>query len=90
MLAPLQVLCPMARGGCGSRSLKIELQKLLNPDPVELVERFGWRFALGDKVMQIASDDEKEVFNADVGTIDAIDADNSELSVLFPISEPGW
>jgi exodeoxyribonuclease V alpha subunit len=90
MLAPLQVLCPMARGGCGSRLLKIELQKLLNPGPVEQVERFGWRFAPGDKVMQIASDDEKEVFNADVGTIDAIDADNSELSVLFPISEPGW
>ncbi len=53
----------MARGGCGSRSLNIELQKLLNPDPAEQVERFGWRFAPGDKVMQIANDYEKEVFN---------------------------
>jgi hypothetical protein len=35
-------------------------------------------------VVQIATVDEKEVFNADVDTIDAIDADNSELSVLFP------
>ncbi len=85
----VQVLCPMARGGCGSRSLNIELQKLLNPDPSEQVERFGWRFAPGDKVMQIANDYEKEVFNGDVGTIDAIDADNSELSVLFPASEAG-
>ena len=43
----------------------------------------------GDKVMQIANDYEKEVFNGDVGTIDGIDADNSELSVLFPSSEAG-
>jgi exodeoxyribonuclease V alpha subunit len=85
----VQVLCPMARGGCGSRSLNIELQQLLNPDPTEQVERFGWRFAPGDKVMQIANDYEKEVFNGDMGTIDAIDADNSELSVVFPSSEAG-
>jgi exodeoxyribonuclease V alpha subunit len=88
-IGQVQVLCPMARGGCGSRSLNIELQKLLNPDPVEQVERFGWRFAPGDKVMQIANDYEKEVFNGDVGTINSIDADNSELSVLFPTSEAG-
>jgi exodeoxyribonuclease V alpha subunit len=88
-IGQVQVLCPMARGGCGSRSLNIALQKLLNPDPAEQVERFGWRFAPGDKVMQIANDYEKEVFNGDVGTIDAIDADNSELGVLFPTSEAG-
>jgi len=88
-IGQVQVLCPMARGGCGSRSLNIELQRLLNPDPTEQVERFGWRFAPGDKVMQIANDYEKEVFNGDVGTIDAIDADNSELGVLFPTSEAG-
>jgi exodeoxyribonuclease V alpha subunit len=88
-IGQVQVLCPMARGGCGSRSLNIELQKLLNPDPVEQVERFGWRFAPGDKVMQIANDYEKEIFNGDVGTIHSIDADNSELSVLFPTSEAG-
>ena len=88
-IGQVQVLCPMARGGCGSRSLNIELQRLLNPDPVEQLERFGWRFAPGDKVMQIANDYEKEVFNGDVGTIDAIDADNSELGVLFPTSEAG-
>jgi exodeoxyribonuclease V alpha subunit len=88
-IAQVQVLCPMARGGCGSRSLNVELQKLLNPDPAEQVERFGWRFAPGDKVMQIANDYEKEVFNGDVGTIDAIDVDSSELSVLFPSSEAG-
>jgi exodeoxyribonuclease V alpha subunit len=33
--------------------------------------------------MQIANDYEKEVFNGDLGTIDVIDADNSELTVFF-------
>ena len=79
----VQVLCPMARGGCGSRALNVELQQLLNPDPPEQVERFGWRFAAGDKVMQVANDYEKEVFNGDLGTIDSLDGDNSELTVLF-------
>ncbi|MCT0224919.1 AAA family ATPase [Synechococcus sp. CS-1328] len=60
-IAQVQVLTPMARGGCGSRSLNLALQQLLNPDPAEQVERFGWRFAAGDKVMQIANDYDKEV-----------------------------
>ena len=79
----VQVLCPMARGGCGSRALNVELQQRLNPDPPEQVERFGWRFAPGDKVMQIANDYEKDVFNGDLGTVDSIDPDASELAVLF-------
>ena len=79
----VQVLCPMARGGCGSRALNLELQQRLNPDPEQQVERFGFRFSPGDKVMQIANDYDKEVFNGDLGTVDAIDADNSELIALF-------
>ena len=56
------------------------------------MERFGWRFAPANKVMQIANDYEMEVFNGDLGTVDSIDADNSELTVLFdgkPFSY-GW
>ncbi len=91
-IAQVQVLCPMARGGCGSRSLNIELQQLLNPNPTEQVERFGWRFAPADKVMQVANDYEKEVFNGDVGTVETIDADASELTVRFDGREVtyGW
>ena len=88
-IAQVQVLCPMARGGCGSRSLNIELQNLLNPDPTEQVERFGWRFAPADKVMQVANDYEKEVFNGDVGTVETIDADTCELTVRYPSGEAG-
>jgi hypothetical protein len=43
----------MNRGGVGARSLNIELQAVLNPAGERKVERFGWTFTPGDKVMQI-------------------------------------
>ena len=66
----IQVLCPMNRGGIGARSLNIELQRTLNPAGERKVERFGWTFAPGDKVMQIENDYDKEVYNGDIGRIE--------------------
>ena len=57
----------MNRGGVGARSLNIELQTALNPTGERKVERFGWTFAPGDKVMQIENDYDKEVYNGDIG-----------------------
>jgi len=64
----VQVLCPMNRGGVGARSLNIELPAALNPADERKVERFGWTFAPGDKVMQIENDYDKEVHNGDIGS----------------------
>ncbi len=63
----VQVLCPMNRGGLGARSLNIELQKVINPPGESRVERFGWTFCPGDKVMQIENDYDREVYNGDLG-----------------------
>jgi exodeoxyribonuclease V alpha subunit len=79
----IQVLCPMNRGGVGARSLNVELQKALNPAGERKVERFGWTFAPGDKVMQIENDYDKEVYNGDIGYIDDVDPDAGELSASF-------
>jgi exodeoxyribonuclease V alpha subunit len=79
----IQVLCPMNRGGVGARSLNIELQKALNPAGERKVERFGWTFAPGDKVMQIENDYDKEVYNGDIGYIDDVDPDAGELLARF-------
>src|ERR1700691_3379032 len=65
----VQVLSPMNRGGVGARSLNIELQAALNPAGERKVERFGWTFAPGDKVMQIENDYDKEVYNGDIGFV---------------------
>ena len=79
----IQVLCPMNRGSAGARSLNIELQAALNPAGDRKVERFGWTFAPGDKVMQIENDYEKEVYNGDIGTIDDVDSNSGELIASF-------
>ena len=79
----IQVLCPMNRGGVGARSLNIELQNALNPAGERKVERFGWTFAPGDKVMQIENDYDKEVYNGDIGMIDDVDANACELIASF-------
>jgi exodeoxyribonuclease V alpha subunit len=76
----IQVLCPMNRGGAGARSLNIELQAALNPAGDQKVERFGWTFAPGDKVMQVENDYDKEVYNGD---IDGVDASAGELVATF-------
>ena len=79
----IQVLCPMNRGGVGARSLNIELQAALNPAGERKVERFGWTFAPGDKVMQIENDYDKEVYNGDIGYIDDVDPEAGELVASF-------
>ena len=79
----IQVLCPMNRGGVGARSLNIELQAALNPAGERKVERFGWTFAPGDKVMQIENDYDREVYNGDIGYIDDVDPDAGELTASF-------
>ena len=72
-----------ARCGAGARSLNIELQAALNPAGDRKVERFGWTYAPGDKVMQIENDYEKEVYNGDIGTIDDVDSNSGELIASF-------
>ena len=79
----VQVLCPMNRGGIGARSLNIELQAALNPVGERKVERFGWTFASGDKVMQIENDYDKEVYNGDIGSVVSIEPEQAELTASF-------
>jgi exodeoxyribonuclease V alpha subunit len=79
----VQVLCPMNRGSLGARTLNIELQRALNPPGAVRVERFGWTFCPGDKVMQVANDYERDVFNGDLGIITGIDPEESMLTVSF-------
>jgi exodeoxyribonuclease V alpha subunit len=70
----------MNRGGVGARSLNIELQAALNPAGDRKVERFGWTFAPGDKVMQIENDYDKEVYNGDIGFGVGVEPEEGELT----------
>nr|WP_276592681.1 MULTISPECIES: ATP-dependent RecD-like DNA helicase [unclassified Methylobacterium] len=79
----VQVLTPMQRGVLGARNLNHELQAVLNPNPPVSVERFGWRFSPGDRVMESQNDYDREVFNGDLGTVARIDQDEGAVIVDF-------
>ena len=84
-ISEIQVLTPMNRGVLGARNLNQVLQAKLNPagDGKPHVERFGYVYRVGDKVLQTENDYSKDVFNGDLGIVRKVDLDESELSVDF-------
>jgi len=79
----VQVLCPATRGGVGTKSLNIELQKVLNPHAEIKVEKFGVPLAVGDKVMQISNNYDKEVYNGDIGFISQVVPEEKEVVINY-------
>jgi exodeoxyribonuclease V alpha subunit len=80
----VQVLTPMNRSQLGAEALNLRLQEVLNPHQSgPQVERFGWKFRVGDKVLQTQNNYDKEVFNGDVGRIIHIDETERELTVDY-------
>ena len=66
----IQVLSPMNRSLLGARNLNQVLQTALNPgDGGPEVQRFGWTFRIGDRVIQTENDYNRDVFNGDLGVI---------------------
>jgi exodeoxyribonuclease V alpha subunit len=81
----VQVLCPMTRGAVGTRNLNQVLQQLVNPpspDKPEVV-RGGMTFRVGDRIIQLKNDYNREVFNGDLGIVEAIDPIEQELTIRF-------
>ena len=81
----VQVLCPMNRASLGVREMNIQLQNTLNPfhQDKPFVEKFGWQFRLGDKVIQTENNYDKEVFNGDIGIVTKIDPVEQEVVIRF-------
>jgi len=78
----VQVLTPMHKGLVGTTHLNQVLQKVLNPNPV-MVDTTGSAFKVGDKVMHLKNNYEKDVFNGDIGTINVIDLKEQRFSVDY-------
>ena len=78
----VQILTPMQKGELGARNLNAAMQAALNPRGID-VERFGWKFREGDRVMQTENDYDKDVFNGDVGLVAKVDLDEQELVVRY-------
>ncbi len=83
-LRDVQVLTPMNRSELGSRNLNARLQEVLNPDTSgPSVERYGWTFRKGDKVLQTQNNYDKDVFNGDIGRVEHVDGHDQEVTVDF-------
>jgi exodeoxyribonuclease V alpha subunit len=82
----VQVLTPMHKGLCGSENLNRELQATLNASGPN-VQRFGRTYRVGDRVMQVRNNYDKDVFNGDLGRVKRIDL--VEQQVIVEIDEPG-
>ncbi len=81
-LREIQVLTPMHKGTIGVTNLNVELQKRLNPGPSGIT-RGAWNFRVGDKVMQVVNNYDKDIFNGDIGWILKIDPEEREVVIDF-------
>jgi exodeoxyribonuclease V alpha subunit len=79
----IQVLAPMHNGRCGVAYLNEALQAALNPPRENKPQKpFGNRvFRVGDKVLQMRNNYDKDVFNGDAGMIAALDPEDQVVRV---------
>jgi exodeoxyribonuclease V alpha subunit len=76
----IQVLTPMHKGSAGVTELNLRLQEALNRQDA-WVKRGERRFYLGDKVMQLRNNYDKDVYNGDIGRICLVNPEEKELTV---------
>ena len=80
----IQVLSPMNRSLLGARNLNQVLQQALNPgDGGPEIQRFGWTFRIGDRVIQTENDYNRDVFNGDLGVVEKINRIEQDMVVNF-------
>lgn len=82
ILKDVQVLSPMHRFLCGVENLNLMLQEQLNPKKNQDELKYSSQiFRVGDKVMHIRNNYQKNVFNGDIGFIQ--DINNEKLTVDY-------
>lgn len=77
----IQVLCPMQKGMAGVKNLNSKMQQLLNRDPIAKIEKFGFYYGVGDRVMITENNYDKDVFNGDMGLIESINIEDQIMKI---------
>ena len=72
----------MRKNILGTDNLNVELQKALNPRGDAII-RGGTMFRVGDRVMQLRNNYDKDVYNGDVGFVKAVNSDDRAMIVNF-------
>ena len=81
-LSNIQVLTPMQRSVVGAGNLNMLLQQALNTSTLG-ISRGGINYKLGDRVMQIRNNYDKNVFNGDIGIIEKVNMEDRTLCIRF-------
>lgn len=79
-LRDIQVLTPMYKGETGALNLNSALQSTLNRSK-KSVKRGDRQYRIGDKVMQVRNNYNKDVYNGDIGIIRNIDFNSDEIDI---------
>lgn len=78
----IQVLTPMQRSVVGANNLNMMLQQALNTSNLG-ISRGGTTYKLGDRVMQVRNNYDKNVFNGDIGIVEQVSMEDRTLFVRF-------
>jgi len=78
----VQVLAPLHRGIGGIGNLNDQIRDAINPTGATQVMG-PFLFREGDKVIQTRNNYDKDVFNGDMGIVDAVDTLNGKVEILF-------
>ncbi|MGM0364975.1 MAG: SF1B family DNA helicase RecD2 [Actinomycetota bacterium] len=81
-LNDIQVLVPTNKGMVGVQNLNREIQEKLNKSSIK-VRGLISEFRLGDKVIQLKNNYEKDIYNGDIGFIRHIESKQGEVTVSF-------
>ncbi len=81
-LSDIQVLSPMHKGKAGTLHLNSRLQHELNTASLSISNGESL-FKVGDRVMHLKNNYQKEVYNGDIGVITGIDKKKEAVSVDF-------
>jgi len=81
-LKDVQVIVPTNKGVCGVINLNSKIQEMLNPGSTGLLHGNRW-FRVGDKVIQLKNNYNKDIYNGDIGIIASIDMELKEASIDY-------
>ena len=76
----IQVLGAMYHGNGGVDNLKDIIQEIMNPPKAKSksLEAHNETFRIGDRILQLQNNPEKDIYNGQIGKISSIDEENSE------------
>ncbi|MEC8977784.1 MAG: ATP-dependent RecD-like DNA helicase [Pseudomonadota bacterium] len=79
----IQILTPMRKGPYGTTLLNTQVQNWLNNQPKQCIQYGQQRYGIGDKIIQLRNNYDKDIFNGDIGIITSIHHESQIIQICF-------